>query len=123
MYKKFILLISILLLILTGCSNENIISNPPSLKPKAKQLVLKVAKLYNESNPEISYLNETETVGPEHIKMYRVELKGDFHNNNLMATHISLSVYADGTRVWAIEAFDDNDKPTIWKETIDGSNF
>ncbi|MHC1685500.1 MAG: hypothetical protein AB6733_21575 [Clostridiaceae bacterium] len=75
MYKKLILLISILLLILTGCSNQKTVNVPEVLKPEAKQLVFKIVNLYNEINPEISNLIETQTEGSNPIKMYCVELK------------------------------------------------
>lgn len=40
--------------------------------------------------------------------MNSVALDGHFHMGSLVATHLSFSVLADGSKVWAILATDDS---------------
>lgn len=99
-----------LLVFATACSSE------PSSKLSQEEmdkLILQVSKRYGESNPLIS-LKDTETE-KEAKPMYIVLLKGDFTNGNLHATHLSFSMLADGTYIWAIHASDDNNQ-TIWED-------
>ncbi len=55
------------------------------------------------------------TDGPTHQPMYIVFLKGKFSKGNLKASNLEFSILADGSKVWAIRAFDDNNKE-IWLE-------
>ncbi len=67
----------------------------------------KVAAHYGETSPKIAKVSATLSDGPTAVPMNSVALDGQFHKGSLVATHLSFSMLADGSEVWAIMATDD----------------
>ncbi len=67
----------------------------------------KVAAHYGETSPKITNVSATLTDGATAVPMNSVALDGQFHKGSLVATHLSFSMLADGSEVWAIMATDD----------------
>ena len=100
--------------VLIGCSSE-----PNSNKAVAKTIeqltkpIHQIASRYGEQNTQIIKLHRDMTDGPTHQPMYIVFLKGNFSKSDLKASNLEFSILADGSKVWAIRAFDDNNKD-VW---------
>ena len=76
-----------------------------------------VAAHYHETHAAISHVTATLTDGPTAAPMNAVSLDGHFHKGSLVATHLSFSMLANGSKVWAIFATDDQYSSThtpVW---------
>jgi hypothetical protein len=67
----------------------------------------KVAAYYGETNLTITKVTATLTDGSSTVPLDLVTLAGRFHKGSLVATQLSFSMLADGSKVWAILATDD----------------
>ena len=90
------------------------LSQAPEPTTEVKNMSLRVAEIYKVTNPQIVKVKSTQ-VEVTKEPMYIVNLTGEFQKGNLKATNLSFSVLADGTKVWALRAFDNNNKD-IWQE-------
>ena len=116
MTKGLTILITIFLtaFVLIGCSSAPN-SNKSVTKPSDQLIkpIHQVASRYGEQNPQIMKTNKDMSDGPTQQSMYIVFLKGNFSKDNLKASNLEFSVLADGSKVWAIRAFDDYNKD-VW---------
>ncbi len=64
----------------------------------------KVAAHYGETHPKITRVSAMLSDGDPTIPINLVGLDGQFHKGSLVATHLSFSMRADGSQVWAIYA-------------------
>ena len=90
------------------------LSQAPALPSVVKDISLRVAEVYKATNPKIVKAKSTQAEVTNQ-PMYIVNLTGEFQKENLTATNLSFSVLADGKKVWALRAFDNNNKD-IWQE-------
>lgn len=77
-----------------------------------EEVITKVSRRYGEPNPA-ERLEEDKTER-DFKQMYLVNLKGNFKKGNLSATNLSFSMLADGSKIWAIRAMDNNH--IVWEE-------
>lgn len=107
-----------IILSLSGCSSAQN-NGSPSSTIAAKTIdqltstIDKLAARYGDPNPEIVRAGKDITDGPTHDPMYGVVLKGNFTKGSLKASNLSFSILADGSQIWAIRAYDDNNND-IW---------
>jgi hypothetical protein len=99
-----ILCLSFLLLAACGGSST---AQPSTNMQTVTTMSAKVAAHYGETDPKIRKVLATLTDGSTAVPMNIVALDGHFHKGNLVATHLSFSMLADGGKVWAIYATDD----------------
>jgi len=90
------------------------LSQAPALPSVVKDISLRVAEVYKATNPQIVKAKSTQAEVTNQ-PMYIINLTGEFQKENLTATNLSFSVLADGKKVWALRAFDNNNKD-IWQE-------
>jgi len=113
MVRKFsVLLILVLLTFITGCANKQSAQNIELPKATA---IKHVAAIYGENNPEIVRTNNT-TEETSKKPMYTVFLKGNFYKGSLHANNLEFSMMANGEKVWALRAFNDNHNKDIWED-------
>lgn len=118
---RIILVASMLAFIITGCSSQR--SNEQAKATDTQAIAQTIGQLttpinqvssrYGETNPNIVKLNKGMSDGTTQKPMYAVFLKGNFIKGNLKASNLEFSILADGSRVWAIRAFDDANKD-VW---------
>ncbi len=94
------------LLLLNACGASST-AQPYTDMQTVTAMSAKVAAHYGETSPTITKVTATLTDGASAIPMNLVTLAGRFHNGSLVATHLSFSMLADGSKVWAILATDD----------------
>lgn len=100
------LLFMVALLLLNACSASTA-AQPYTNMQTVKAISAKVAAYYRETSPTITKVTATLTDGPTAAPMNSVSLDGVFRNGSLVATQLSFSMLADGSKVWAILATDD----------------
>jgi hypothetical protein len=93
-------------LLLTACGGSST-AQPYTNMHTVTAMSGKVAAHYGETSPKIGKVLATLTDGSTAVPMNIVALDGRFHKGNLLATHLSFSMLADGSKVWAIYATDD----------------
>lgn len=103
---SFTFLFMFALLFLNACGASTA-AQPYTNMQTVTAISAKVAAYYREINPTITKVTATLTDGPTAAPMNLVALDGQFHNGTLVATHLSFSMLADGSKVWAILATDD----------------
>ncbi|MDQ7094331.1 hypothetical protein REC12_12090 [Desulfosporosinus sp. PR] len=106
--KRLLILLTIVFLFTTlGCSKNKGPTTGPPLNS-----VQQISERYGESHPEITRINPDLTDGI-HQPMFLVSLKGNFSKEHFKATRLNFSILADGSKVWAIRASDENNTE-IW---------
>jgi hypothetical protein len=106
------------LLMLTACSSSST-TQPYTNMHTRSALSAKVAAQYGETRPMITHVTATLTNGPSASSMNLVTLAGPFHTGSLVATRLSFSMLADGSKVWALMATDDQYLRThtaVWRD-------
>ncbi len=73
------------------------------------------AGLYGQGQVSNGQVIQTWSDDSIHQKMYVVTIVGKFHNGKIDAEKLSFSVLADGSKIWALGAFDDKGK-VIWQQ-------
>ncbi len=109
------LLVSALVL-LAACGNAAT-AQPYTNMHTITAISAKVGAYYLETSPTIATVQALLSDGPTAEPMNIVALDGHFHKGTLMATHLSFSMLADGSKVWAILATDDQYSSThtpVW---------
>lgn len=96
----------LLLLLLSACGASST-AQPYTNMHTVTAISAKVAAHYGESSPTITKVTATVTDGQSAVPMNLVTLAGRFHKGRLVATQLSFSMLADGSKVWAILATDD----------------
>jgi hypothetical protein len=94
------------LLLLTACGASST-AQPYTTMHTVTAMSAKVAAHYGETSPSITKVTATLTDGSSAVPMNLVTLAGRFHKGSLVATQLSFSMLADGSKVWAILATDD----------------
>jgi hypothetical protein len=94
------------LLLLNACGASRT-AQPYTNMHTVTAISAKVAAHYGETSPAITKVSATLTDGARAVPMNLVALDGHFHKGSLVATHLSFSMLADGSSVWAILATDD----------------
>lgn len=113
---RIILVAFMLAFIMTGCSSQSSseqakVTDTQAIAQTIEQLttpINQVASRYGETNPQIVKSNKGMSDGPTQKLMYSVFLDGNFIKGNLKASNLEFSILSDGSRVWAIRAFNDN---------------
>jgi hypothetical protein len=95
------------MLLLSACGASST-AQPYTNMRTVTAISAKVAAHYGELNPRITKVIATLTDGASTVPMNSVALSGVFHKGSLVATHLSFSMLADGSEVWAIFATDDH---------------
>jgi hypothetical protein len=103
---SLILLCISALLLLNACGGSST-AQPYTNLQTVTAISAKVAAHYGETSPKITRVTATLTDGPSAVPMNLVTLAGRFHNGHLVATCLVFSILADGSKVWAILATDD----------------
>ena len=100
---SFTLVFMSALLLLSACSGSTA-AQPYTNMHTVTAISAKVAAYYRETRPTITTVTATLTDGPTAVPMNGVALTGHFRKGSLVATHLSFSMLADGSKVWAILA-------------------
>jgi outer membrane lipoprotein-sorting protein len=96
-----------------GCSsNQKATDTAAKTVDSLLKPINQVSARYGEPSPKIVKTNKDVTDGTVHQAMYAVFLKGNFKKGNLTAHNLEFSILADGSKAWAIRAFDDDNKDT-----------
>jgi len=103
---SFALLVMSALLLLNACGASTA-AQPYTNMQTVTAISARVAAYYRETSPTITKVTATLTDGSTAAPMNLVALDGQFHKGSLVATHLSFSMLADGSKVWAIFATDD----------------
>jgi hypothetical protein len=93
-------------LLLTACGGPST-ALPYTNMHTVTAMSAKVAAHYGETSPKIGKVLATLTDGSTAVPMNIVALGGRFHKGSLVATHLSFSMLADGSKVWGIYATGD----------------
>ena len=94
------------LLLVTACGAASAVQ-PYTNMQTVTAMSTKLAARYGETSPRILKVTATLSDGTTAAPMNLVSLAGEFHKGSLVATQLSFSMLADGSKVWAIYATDD----------------
>ena len=94
------------LLLLSACGASTA-AQPYTNMQTVSAISARVAAYYRETHPSITNVKAMLTDGPSAVPMNHITLDGHFHKGSLVATHLSFSMIADGSKVWAVLATDD----------------
>lgn len=108
-----LMIVLIAVVVVTSMANQGE-SQGRALPTEVKNISLRVAEVYKATNTQIVRAKSTQAEVTNE-PMYIVNLTGEFQKGNLRATNLSFSILADGKKVWALRAFDNNNKD-IWQE-------
>lgn len=100
------LLVMSAIVLLTACGGSTV-AQPYTNMRTVTAVSAEVAAYYHETHPKIAKVIATLTDGSSAAPMNAVTLDGHFHKGALAATHLSFSMLANGSQVWAILATDD----------------
>ncbi len=114
----FLCMSAVLLLYACGASST---AQPYTNMHTVTAMSAKVAAHYGETNPTITHVMATLTEGTPAtaVPMNGVALTGHFHKGPLVATQLSFSMLADGSKVWSISATDDQYSTTHTEVWVD----
>lgn len=107
MRKRSLALLCMPVLLLLYACGASSTAQPYTNMSTVTAISAKVAAHYGETSPKITKVTALLSDGATALPMNSVALDGHFHKGSLVATHLSFSMLADGSKVWSIFATDD----------------